>query len=148
MNLNAIAIPDEVRELLDAPNYVHLSTLRADGSPRNHVVWAWVEDDLVIVGARKDSAKGKDMQRDPRVALSVVDMEDPYRMAALRGQVVQIRPEDDYELMDRLAIKYTGVPFPCHEPGLVYFVIAIEHAYQRTLDGFTHNPVASADVQA
>src|SRR5579872_4299963 len=40
----AIPIPGDVRQLLDAPNYVHLSTLRADGSPRNWVVWVGLED--------------------------------------------------------------------------------------------------------
>jgi len=42
----AIAIPDEVRAMLEAPNYVHLATLRADGSPRSWVVWAGLEGDL------------------------------------------------------------------------------------------------------
>ena len=45
----AIPIPDDVRKLLQAPNYVHLSTLRADGSPRNWVVWAGLEDDHILV---------------------------------------------------------------------------------------------------
>ena len=44
----AIPIPDDVRELLQAPNYVHLSTLRADGSPRNWVVRAGLEDDHIL----------------------------------------------------------------------------------------------------
>jgi len=45
----AIPIPDDVRELLQAPSYVHLSTLRADGSPRNWVAWAGLEDDHILV---------------------------------------------------------------------------------------------------
>ena len=45
----AIAIPVEVRAVLDVPNYVHLSTLRADGSPRNHVVWVGLEGERVLV---------------------------------------------------------------------------------------------------
>jgi hypothetical protein len=45
----AIPIPRDVRQLLDAPNYVHLSTLRADGSPRNWVVWVGLEDDYILV---------------------------------------------------------------------------------------------------
>jgi len=45
----AIAIPPDVRELLDAPNYVHLATLRADGSARNWVVWVSLEGDHILV---------------------------------------------------------------------------------------------------
>ena len=48
MSVLAIPIPDDVRELLEAPSYVHLATLRADGSPRNWVVWR-LEDDHILV---------------------------------------------------------------------------------------------------
>ena len=83
----AIPIPDDVRELLQAPNYVHLSTLRADGSPRNWVVWAGLEDDRILVCTSDAIAKAKDMRRDPRVALSLTDITNPYRMAAIQGRV-------------------------------------------------------------
>jgi pyridoxamine 5'-phosphate oxidase-like protein len=59
------ALPDEVRELLDAPNYVHLSTLRVDGRPRNWVVWVGLEVDHVLVCTTDCSWKAKDMRRDP-----------------------------------------------------------------------------------
>jgi hypothetical protein len=44
-------IPPAVRDLLDAPNYVHLSTLKRDGTPRNWVVWAGLEDEHVLICA-------------------------------------------------------------------------------------------------
>ena len=84
----AIPIPGDVRQLLDAPNYVHLSTLRADGSPRNWVVWVGLEDDYILVCTSDAIWKAKDMRRDPRVALSVAVMADPYQMAAIQGRVV------------------------------------------------------------
>jgi PPOX class probable F420-dependent enzyme len=134
-----IAIPPDVRELLDAPNYIHLSTLRADGSPRNWVVWAGVEGDHILICTSATIWKGKDMLRDPRVALSVTDLENPYRMAAIQGRVVEVRPDEDCLHMDRLSYKYTGKPFPVRGPGRVCFVIAVEKAAQRTLN-FTHDP--------
>jgi PPOX class probable F420-dependent enzyme len=81
----AIPIPAGVRELLDAPNYVHLATLRADGSPRNWVVWAGLEDDHILVSTSDAIWKAKDMRRDPHVALPVTDLANPYRMAAVQG---------------------------------------------------------------
>ena len=134
-----IPIPPDVRELLDAPNYIHLSTLRADGSPRNWVVWAGVEGDHILICTSATIWKGKDMLRDPRVALSVTDLENPYRMAAIQGRVVEVRPDEDCRHMDRLSNKYTGKPFPVRGPGRVCFVIAVEKAAQRTLN-FTHDP--------
>ena len=134
-----IPIPADVRELLDAPNYVHLSTLRADGSPRNWVVWVGLEGERILVCTSNAIWKAKDMLRDPRVALSVTDSDNPYRMAAIQGRVVETRSDEDCRYMDPISYKYTGAPFPSRGPDRVCFVIAVEHAAQRTL-GFTHNP--------
>jgi PPOX class probable F420-dependent enzyme len=135
-------LPAEVRALLDAPNYVHLSTLRRDGSPRSHVVWVGLEGDRILVCTSDRTWKAKDMRRDPRVALSVVDLEDPYRMAAVQGRVVEVRPDHDCAQMDRIAMKYTSRPFPARGPDRVCFVIEVERAGQRTLDWLEHNPPA------
>jgi PPOX class probable F420-dependent enzyme len=134
-----IPIPPDVRELLDAPNYVHVSTLRADGSPRNWVVWVGLEGDHILICTSSAIWKGKDMLRDPRVALSVTDLRNPYRMAAVQGRVVEVRPDEDCRYMDPIAYKYTGAPFPSRGPDRVCFVIAVEKAAQRTLN-FMHNP--------
>ncbi len=134
-----IALPDEVLALLQAPNYVHLSTLRADGSPRNWVVWAGLDGDHILVCTGEGTWKARDMRRDPRVGISVVDLANPYRMAAVQGRVVQVRPDHDGTYMDPISVKYTGVPFPVRGPDRLCFVIAAEKAGGRTL-GFRHSP--------
>ena len=134
-----IPIPEEVRELLQAPNYVHLSTLRADGSPRNWVVWVGLEDEHILVCTSGAIPKAKDMRRDPRVGMSVTDSANPYRMAAIQGRAIEIRPDDGCRYMDPISVKYTGAPFPSRGPDRVCFVIAVERAWQRTL-GFEHRP--------
>lgn len=141
-----IPLPEEVRDLLAGPNYVHLSTLQADGSPRSHVVWAGLEGDRILVCTYRWYRKAADMYRDPRVALSVTDLADPYRMASVQGRVVEIRPDEDYRHMDRIAVKYTSAPFPSRASGHVAFVIGATKAYQRTLSWFTHAPGASGAV--
>jgi PPOX class probable F420-dependent enzyme len=134
-----IPIPDDVRQLFDAPNYVHLSTLRADGSPRNWVVWVGLEDDYILVCTSDAIWKAKDMRRDPRVAMSVTDTANPYRMAAIQGRVVDVRPDEDCRYMDPISVKYTNAPFPSRGPDRVCFVITVEKASSRTLD-FVRNP--------
>ena len=134
-----IPIPEDVRELLEAPNYVHLSTLRADGSPRNWVVWVGLEDECILVCTSDSIWKAKDMRRDPRVAMSVTDMTNPYRMAAIQGRVVEVRRDEDCRYMDPISFKYTNAPFPSRGPDRVCFVIAVEKAAQRTLR-FVHAP--------
>ena len=137
----AIRLPDDVRALLDAPNYVHLSTLRADGSPRNWVVWVGVEGDNLLICTGDTTWKARDMSRDPRVGISVSDLANPYRMAAVQGRVAEVRPDEDCRYMDPISVKYTGEPFPARGPGRVCFVIEAEKAAARTL-GFTHSPGA------
>jgi PPOX class probable F420-dependent enzyme len=135
----ATAIPADVRELLDAPNYVHLSTLRRDGSPRRWVVWVGLEGERVLVCTTSYSWKAKDMRRDQRVALSVIDRENPYRMASLQGRVLEVRPDEGCRYMDPISVKYTGAPFPSRGPDRLCFVIEIEKARQTTL-AFVHDP--------
>jgi len=134
-----IPIPADVRELLEAPSYAHLSTLRADGSPRNWVVWVGLEDDHILVCTSDAIAKAKDMRRDPRVALSLTDGANPYRMAAIQGRVVEARPDEGCRYMDPISVKYTNAAFPSRGPDRVCFVIAVEKAAQHTL-GFVHSP--------
>ncbi len=135
-------LPPEVRSLLDAPNYVHLTTLRVDGSPRSWVVWVGLEGERILVCTDDQTWKAKDMRRDPRVSLSVVDLADPYRMAAVQGRVVEVRPDTDCRHMDPIAIKYTSEPFPYHGPSRVCFVIAATEAGGRSLEWLTHRPAA------
>ncbi|MCA1844839.1 MAG: PPOX class F420-dependent oxidoreductase [Actinobacteria bacterium] len=135
----AIPIPSEVRELLERPNYVHLATLRRDGTPRSWVVWAGVEGEHILICTDTSTWKAKDMQRDPRVSLSVVDLDNPYQMAAIQGRVIETRPDADNACMNVISHKYTGEPFPYEGPNRVCFVIEVDQAGQRTL-GFEHRP--------
>jgi PPOX class probable F420-dependent enzyme len=130
----------DVRTLLDGPNYVHLSTLRADGSRRNHVVWVGLELDRILVCTSDHTWKARDMRRDPRVALSVTDLQNPYRMAAVQGLVVEVRADHECTYMDPIAVKYTSKPFPYRGDDRVCFVIAAQHAGMRSLDWLRHDP--------
>jgi PPOX class probable F420-dependent enzyme len=78
-----LALSDEIKALLDRPNYAHLATVMADGSPHAAPIWVAREGDRLLLGIREDSVKGKNSRRDPRVALSIVDVDDPYAMAQL-----------------------------------------------------------------
>jgi hypothetical protein len=74
----AIPIPGDVRQILDAPNYVHLSTLRADGSLRNWVVWVGSRTTTSLCAPLMRSGRRKTCAAIPGVALSVTDIANPY----------------------------------------------------------------------
>ena len=136
----APSIPADVRALLDAPKYVHLATLRADGSPRNHVVWVGLEGDHVLVCTSDVTWKAGDIRRDPRVALSVVDLANPYRVAMLQGRVVEKRADEGCLPLngsDQLQVHGRSVPQSRDRPRLLRD--RGREAAGRTL-GFAHNP--------
>ena len=75
------------------------------------------------------SRKAKNIADDPRVALSIVDRDDPYRQADVRGRVVErLDGEEALAAMDRLSQKYIGAPFPMRSPETVAFVVEVDKA--------------------
>ena len=127
-----IPLSDEIKALLDRPNYAHLATVMADGSPHAAPVRVAREGDRLLLSIREDSVKGKNSRRAPRVDLSIVDVDDPYAMARLRGGVVERRPDGDMVVKDAMSKKYTGQPFPVRYSGGVILVVEVERArYQK-----------------
>ena len=129
----SIPIPAEVRELLEKPNFVHLALVRRDGTPHSIPVWVGLEDERILIGTAMGSLKSRATKRNPAVALSVVDRDNPYREANLTGRVVEHRPDDDFTVMDAIARKYTGDPFPVRGRDRVALVIEVESAQHRVL---------------
>ena len=131
----------DVRALLDARNFAHLATLLPGGSPQSAPVWIDVEGDRVLIATGEGSLKARNTKRDPRVSLSIVAMDNPYREAQLRGRVVERRPDAKFEIMDRISRKYTGKDFPMRASPeqRVVLVIEIERARYAVLP-FSHTP--------
>jgi len=131
---------DDAKRLIDGVNFAHLSTLQEDGSPKVEPVWVGREGDLTLVTSDANGVKGRNIARDPRVALSIIAFENPYEQLLLRGSVVEIRPDDDLRFLDSLAQKYTSAPFGRRKwkQRAVYVIEAkIARYYQSPL---VHNP--------
>jgi PPOX class probable F420-dependent enzyme len=110
----------EVRELFEKANYAHLATLMPDGGPHSVAVWIGYEDGRIVFFTQASSRKGRNLANDPRIAISVIDRDNPYRTARVRGRVAGKREGDAaLEGIDRLARKFTGKEFPMRD-GTVY----------------------------
>ena len=129
----SIPLPADVRALLERPNFVHLATVDRHGRPQSMAVWCGLEGDniLICTGARTQKAINAGLN--PHVALSVIDLDHPYRTAWVRGTVVEIRNDDDLADMDPISVKYIGESFPFRQPGRVTIVIAPDAATAREL---------------
>ncbi len=130
----------EAKKLIDRPNFAHLATLMPDGSPQSVPVWIGREGDLLVICTGESSLKAKNTRRDPRVALSIVDFENPYEEVQIRGRVTERRPDPELKTLDPIAHKYTGKPFPMRKPeGRVALIIEVEKERYTKLP-FQHTP--------
>ena len=118
----------EVTRLLDRPNYAHLATLMPDGAPHAVPVWIAIEGDNLAILTGPGSRKARNIERDPRVAISLIDVDQPYLSALIRGQVVELVDGDRaWEIIDRISQKYTGQPYPLRTDRIV-LLIKPDHA--------------------
>jgi PPOX class probable F420-dependent enzyme len=132
------ALHPDVRRLLERANFAHLATVLPDGAPHSVPVWAGIEDDRVVFFTQPASRKARNVEHDPRVAISLVDHDDPYRMGWVRGRVVGKREGDAaLEVMDRLSVRHTGETFPVRHG--VLFEIEPERSGAMNLP-FSHSP--------
>jgi PPOX class probable F420-dependent enzyme len=119
-----VELPTEVRELFERRNFAHLATVLPDGSPHSVPVWMRVEDGRLVFFTQTGSRKARNLERDPHVAISIVDEQNPYRSAWVRGRVVdRVEGEPALEIIDRISQQYTGADFPMRS-GVVHVIEA------------------------
>lgn len=102
------AIEGRAEELLKAKNFCDVSTLNADGSVHSAPVWVDVESGAVQLNTALGRAWPTNLQRDPRVTLTVMNLENPYEYVSIRGRVESFERDGADEHIDMLAMKYLG----------------------------------------
>ena len=122
--MTVIALAEIPAELFGGGHVVHLTTLRADGSPQSRPLWTIVHEGSVVFFTQESSPKSRQLANDPRVALSVADKRNPYRSAWVRGRVGRtIHGDEALAIIDRISDAYIGRPFPMRS-GVVFVVDA------------------------
>ena len=119
----------DVRRILEGPNFAHVATILPDGAPHSVPVWIHFEDGRVHFFTQTGSRKARNIERDPRVALSVLEVGNPYREAWVRGRVVERRDDEGiWETIDAMSVRYLGKPFPWRSPDSVLYTVEIERS--------------------
>ncbi|MEX2247567.1 MAG: PPOX class F420-dependent oxidoreductase [Dehalococcoidia bacterium] len=122
-----IQLTDAHKKLLDAKAFAFLGTINTDGSPQVTPVWIDHDGTHIVVNSEQKRRKVRNIQRDPRVSVSLTNPENPYQYLEFRGRVVEVTPEGGAEGIDRLAKKYLGQDtYPYNQPGDVRVVIRIQ----------------------
>ncbi|MET8869477.1 PPOX class F420-dependent oxidoreductase [Nonomuraea sp. NPDC004580] len=116
-------LSEDVRKLLDAPNYATVTSLNADGGPQSSVVWVRTDGDDVLFSTVKGRVKPRNYERDPRASLLVIDPDNPYRYVEVRGRVT-MTPDPEGALIQELSQKYQERPWE-DKPGTERLIVRI-----------------------
>ena len=120
-------VPESHADILEKRSFAHLSTLMSDGSPQSSPVWIDTEGPFIRVNTAEGRLKDRNIRRDPRVAISVTDPDNPYRSMTIRGRVTKITNDGADAHIDSLAKKYMGVDeYPYRTPTEVRVIYYIE----------------------
>ena len=111
-------ISDNARVLLEQPIFASLATIGPDGHPQVTVIWLHVEGDKVVFNTAEGRAKHRNMVADPRVTVMLLDPENGYRYAELRG-TVEVTTDGADASIDEIAQKYLGTDYPFRRDGEV-----------------------------
>ncbi len=113
-----VEIPEGYRDLLESTALVHVATIGPRGEPHNTPVWFGWDGENITFSQTKTRQKYHNMNRDSRVALSLVDPENPYRYLEVRGEVDRIEEDPENAFINAMAKKYLGQDeYPFHQPG-------------------------------
>ena len=131
----AVELPDKIRKAIEEPQFWHLATVNPDGSAQVSTIWIMPKDGNILVNTALGRKKPRNMDANPRVALSWVDPENGYHCASIQGKVVDRYVGDQAEAdIDSLAQKYLGQsPYPWRSPGeqRVTYVVEPLHVYHQ-----------------
>ena len=118
----------KVEQLFQQKNLIFISTINSDGSPQLTPVWGDYDGEHVLVNTAEGRLKHKNVLRDPRVAISVVDHGNPLNMTTIKGKVIEIIPDYDYIHANKLTKQYMGIdeyPFKRDDEKRIIFKIKI-----------------------
>jgi PPOX class probable F420-dependent enzyme len=122
-------ITEPVAQLLEGKNFAYASTLMKDGSPQVTPTWVDIEKygNSILINTAEGRIKHKNVSRDPRVAISISDHNNPYNMVSIRGRVIKQITEGADEHTNRLAKKYLGVDkYPFRSPSEKRVILRIK----------------------
>ena len=123
----SVKIEGRAEELLKARNFCNVATLRPDGSVQSAPVWVDVQDGMPVVNSAEGRAWPRNLERDPRVTLTVQNMENPYEYVEIRGRVAERTHEGADEHINSLAKKYLDKDeYPFRQPGEQRVIIRVE----------------------
>jgi PPOX class probable F420-dependent enzyme len=137
-------LPAGVRALVEKANFAHVATTNADGAPAVAAVWVTLIDGRAAFFTSPATNHGRNLARDPRVALSIIDFDNPYSLARIRGRVDRrIEGDDAVAIIHEMAHKYLSTRYPRPVPANAFVTIVAHDRAVREDYSDVHRPAAS-----
>src|SRR6478672_6093077 len=133
-NDNIDILSEPILRFLRGRNFAFLGTINKDGSPQVTPTWIDIIENqnspdkgLVLINTAKDRIKQKNVSRDPRVSISILDEDNPYSMVTIKGRVVEQTTKGADEHIDKLAKRYLNAErYPAHSPNVKRIILKIK----------------------
>jgi PPOX class probable F420-dependent enzyme len=113
----------DVRNVLDGTPIAHVASVLPDGAPHSVPMWIGTAGDRIAILTGPGSRKARNLRRDPRVAISLTAPDNPFQPIIIRGRVVEwVEGDAGWEIVDRIATKYIGGPYPREQERIVALI--------------------------
>lgn len=120
-------VPAGYEDLLHSTALAHVATVGPNGEPQSNPVWFGWDGERLMFSQTTTRQKYRNVKREPRISLSIVDPENPYRYLEIRGEVVEIEDDPDNAFINAMSKKYMDKdPYPWHQPGDRRVVVHVE----------------------
>jgi hypothetical protein len=120
-------IDEKYADLLESNALAHVATVGPNGEPQVNPVWFGWDGERLRFSQTTGRQKYRNLQREPRIALSIVDPANPYRYLEIRGRVVSVEPDPELDFINSMAKKYLGQDrYPWHRPTDERVVVVVE----------------------
>src|SRR5208283_4218332 len=103
-----VKLTEKTKKLIDGKNFASVASLMPDGSPQVAPVWVDRDGDTIILNATGTRQRTKNLKKDPRVAISIFEQNNPYSNVSIRGKTVEITQKGAEEHIDKMNMKYNG----------------------------------------
>ena len=122
-----IDIQQEFADLLHTTVLAQVATIGPQGEPHNTPVWFDWDGNYIRFSQTKTRQKFRNLQRDPRIALCIVDPNNPYRHLEIRGKVIRIEEDPDFHFLNGMTQRYLGRDtYPWHQPGDEHVILVVQ----------------------
>jgi PPOX class probable F420-dependent enzyme len=120
----AVTFDDATRRLLDGKNFATVATLNPDGGPHSSVVWFIRDGDAILFSTISTRKKARNLARDPRISVTVFELENPYNSVEIRGSA-ELLDDPEKALPMRLSHRYLGIDPPAESDEQTRLIVRV-----------------------